>query len=133
MELIVFTDHNVAKKWWQVFLKKPFYHCLLVRWIGNDTWLKIDPNTANMVCEIVDTKEVKDIIKQKNAVIVENNLGVDITNKMFNVGNILPTCVSIIKMVIGVNALVVTPYQLYRYLLNRGAKEINVNYLIYGK
>lgn len=137
---VVFTSRDVAPHWLHRFMKKPFLHCYCFRQIGDYIYWA-NPSTAN-----IDTKIFLDIEASVFAHALKFVPGtkvltfysdLDFSNKIFNLWNIAPTCVSVVKMFLGIRARAQTPYQLYNHLIKLGATEssiINVeNFLNHGK
>jgi uncharacterized protein YjaG (DUF416 family) len=129
MWYVVFSAHNVRPTKIHTFLKYPFYHCYCFRQIGDYVYFadhtKANINTA--IYQDVTANELAHILinENDNLVILRIKIPIDFSNKNFNIWNMLPTCVSTVKMFLGITNKAVTPYQLYRHLLKRGAKLIN--------
>lgn len=49
---------------------------------------------------------------------------VDTGQKIYHPSNMVPSCVSLVKAMMGVTSWVITPKQLYNWLLKRGGEEI---------
>lgn len=125
---IVFTDENVSKHWLHPVLKKEFHHCYCFRQIGDMVYMA-EPTTAN-----IDSRIYKDISARQLAIqfsrreatrVLKFKYEFDFNNKMFNLWNLVPTCVSVVKMFLGIKAKAQTPYQLYKHLLKQGATPFN--------
>lgn len=125
---VVFTEQDVNRHLIHRILHKPFYHCYCFRQIGGHIHYN-NPTTSNIDTKIYQEVSVEElaqeISKQPNTKILRIKIPVDFSNKNFNIWNMLPTCVSTVKMFLGITNKAVTPYQLYRHLLKRGAKLIN--------
>jgi hypothetical protein len=125
---VVFTEQDVNRHLIHRILRKPFYHCYCFRQIGGHIHYN-NPTTSNIDTKIYQEVSVEElaqeISKQPNTKILRIKIPVDFSNKNFNIWNMLPTCVSTVKMFLGITNKAVTPYQLYRHLLKRGAKLIN--------
>ncbi len=116
---IVFTDYNVQTHLIHKILRKPFYHCYCFRQIGDHIHYN-NPTTSNIDTKIYQ-KINAEILKQPNTKILKIKYRFDIKNRIFNIYNIAPTCVSVVKMFLGIRCRAITPYQLYKYLLKCGA------------
>lgn len=129
---IVFTDYDVAPHPIHRLLQKPFLHCYCFRQIGDHIFFS-NPTTSNIdtkVYQQVDAEELsQEILRKPNTKILKFKYRFDIKNKMFNIWNMAPTCVSVVKMFLGVRSRAVTPYQLYKHLLKRGAFHLTTNKL----
>jgi len=121
---IVFTDYNVQTHLIHKILRKPFYHCYCFRQIGDHIHYN-NPTTSNIDTKIYQKisakKLAQEILKQPNTKILKIKYRFDIKNRIFNIYNIAPTCVSVVKMFLGIRCRAITPYQLYKYLLKCGA------------
>lgn len=121
---IVFTDYNVQTHLIHKILRKPFYHCYCFRQIGDHIHYN-NPTTSNIDTKIYQkinaNKLAQEILKQPNTKILKIKYRFDIKNRIFNIYNIAPTCVSVVKMFLGIRCRAITPYQLYKYLLKCGA------------
>lgn len=137
---IVFTARDVLPKWFHRFMKKPFLHCYCFRQIDEYIYWA-NPTTANIDTKIilgVDASGFAHALKfVPDTKVLTFYSDLDLSNKIFNFGNVLPTCVNVVKMFLGISCMAQTPYQLYRYLIKRGATEntiINVkNFMGHGK
>ena len=113
--VIYFEFTSKDRYWWCRFLKKGFWHVdMYIEKTGY--FIRVEPTLANINIEMV-------FDLPKNSTILKFEKELDLKNKMFNLGNAIPTCVSVAKMLAGVRATSLTPYQLYRYLLKNGAIE----------
>lgn len=109
------------------FLEDGFKHCLCFRQLG-DNIIQTDPTGYN-----INTSTFKwdsalqyayHLERNPNYRVLRFKYSVADIKKSFNVGNILPTCVTIVKMTIGLRSLCVTPYQLYKESKRLGAREL---------
>lgn len=125
---IVFSDYEVTKHWSHFFMKEGFRHCYCFRQIGDYIYW-VDPTTSNIDSAIIVgdvTTTIKTILDYKRpSIVVAFTKTFDFDNKMFRLRNMLPTCVNVVKMFIGINSTAQTPYQLYKDLLYKGAQKIN--------
>lgn len=125
---IVFTDCEVDPHWLHLLLKKEFYHCYLFRQIGDYIYYA-NPTTSNIDTKIYQGMSIdqlaNDLKNQPNTKILKFKYPFDFNNQMFNTWNLVPTCVSVVKMFLGIRAKAQTPYQLYKHLLRKGAILFN--------
>ena len=124
---VVFTDEDVDHHWVHRFIKPGFRHCYCFRQIGDYIYYA-NPTTSN-----IDSKVFKDMTSEDlaqytllapNTKVLKFKYPFDINNRMFSIWNIAPTCVSVVKMFLGITATAVTPYQLYKQLLTKGAQAL---------
>lgn len=99
--------------WWTYFLKKGFYHCLVV--LGNGRkWCVIDPVLHFTDFIIVRTHDIEPFFTERGYQMVRT------TPQMPTVGRfrLRPcTCVETVKRFLGIEkANLWTPYQLFRFL-----------------
>jgi hypothetical protein len=127
---VVFTKQDVNRHLIHRILRKPFYHCYCFRQIGDHIYYA-NPTTSNIDTKIyqeVSAEELaQEISRQSNTKILKFKYRFDIKNKIFNIYNMAPTCVSAVKMFLGISAKAQTPYQLYKHLLKLGAKLLTAN------
>lgn len=127
---VVFTSKEVNHHPIQFLLKKPFYHCYCFRQIGEYIYFA-NPTTANIDSRIYHKTEAEElaqaISRELNTKVLKFKYKFDFKNRMFKIWNVAPTCVSVVKMFLGITADAQTPYQLYRHLLRKGALHLNVN------
>lgn len=127
---VVFTTRDVNRHPINRLLRKPFYHCYCFRQIGDHIYYA-NPTTSNIdtkIYEKVDAEELaQGISRFTNTKVLKFRYRFDIKNRMFNIFNMVPTCVSAVKMFLGISCRAVTPYQLYKYLLKRGAFHLTNN------
>ena len=125
---IVFTEHDVDKHWVHKFLKGGFYHCYCFRQIGDQIYVG-DPTIANIDTKIIQGISIEQyadsLNKQKTTKILKFKYPFDFNNRMFNLWNLAPTCVTAVKMFLGVTCKAQTPYQLYYALIRKGAIPFN--------
>ena len=106
--------------WWTRFLKKGFYHCLLI--LGNGyEWILIDPvwNYADLI--FIRNKNILSVFKEKGYQLLRTTPHLATTEK----GHFRPlTCVEIVKRFLGIsNPKIWTPYQLFQFISSK--KENN--------
>lgn len=110
---------GLPRFWWMRFLKKGFYHCFII--LGNGyRWILID-----------SLSHFTDAIILKNVNIPKSleKLGYHIiccttTEPARSKATLMPfTCVETVKRFLGIkNRFILTPYQLYRFLLSKKGK-----------
>jgi len=122
---VVFTDQNVKRHWIHTFFKEEFLHCYCFRQIGGSVYFA-NPTISNIDTKIIPYCRAEDFAKELLGYPYNRILRVkypfDFSNRMFNLWNLIPTCVSIVKIFLGITAKAQTPYQLYKHLIKRGAK-----------
>ena len=130
---IAFTDDRRMELWWTKYLKKDFGHCIAFAQTGKfvtcvePLWHKVDLQTyfsesdANkpLSAEMVALAWVKLGYR-----VVEVKTKIDSSLSMRHIWNVVPTCVTLIKILTGVRGFAFTPYQLFRLALKRGGVEI---------
>ena len=112
-----------ATHWWTKFLKKGFYHCLLI--LGNGSnWHIIDPVMHFTDFIIVQTNRIEEIFQEKGYKIIKTKPQVPSKVKF----SLRPyTCVETVKRFLGIQApLIWTPYQLFGFLLNKRKKILDI-------
>lgn len=126
--IIIFTQENVQNHWLHKILKKPYWHCMCMRRIGDYVYYA-NPTVSNIDTKIFDIysadKFLADLGKKKNTKILRFNYKFDFNNRIFTLWNIAPTCVTAVKMFLGIKSFAITPYQLYKDLIKRGAIVLN--------
>ena len=121
---IVFTDLDVEPHWVHRFLKKGFYHCYCFRQIGDYIYYA-NPTTSNIDTKNYQGTSIADLVGELSAKadeplkVLKFKYPFDFKNRMFNTWNLVPTCVNVVKMFLGIRARAQTPYQLYKYLKSR--------------
>lgn len=137
---VVFTSADVTPRWFHRLMRKPFLHCYCFRQIGEYIYWA-NPTTANVDTKIftgIDASAFAHALKfvPKTRVLTFYS-DLDLSNKIFNIWNIAPTCVNIVKMFLGVTCRAQTPFQLYNHLRKLGATEDSIinleNFFGHGK
>mgnify|MGYP005704260311 CR=1 FL=1 len=124
---VVFTSKDVKPHKCQMFLKKNFYHCFCFRQI-DDVVYYIDPTTADISSSVyIDTSAyelAKDFaLKNKKFYkVLQIEKEYDFNNRICSLRNMIPNCVNVVKMFIGLKSWSQTPYQLYKHLLRNNAR-----------
>ena len=105
--------------WWTKFLKKDFYHCLLIMGNGFE-WILIDPiwNYTDLI--YIRNKNILSFFKEKGYCLVRTTPQLTSAQK----GHFRPlTCVEIVKRFLGIsNPKIWTPHQLYQFILSKKGK-----------
>lgn len=124
---VVFTTKEVRWHPLQKHLKKPFYHCYCFRDIKPHIYVA-DPTLSHINSSIYaydSAKDwAKDLVKDKNTTVVCYRSYLDFNNRINHIGNIWPSCVSVVKMFLGIKSYSYTPYALYKWLLNNGGQIV---------
>ena len=108
-----------ATHWWTKFLKKGFYHCLLIMGNGFE-WILIDPvwNYTDLI--FIRNRHLLSIIKEKGYRLLRTTPHLALAEK----GHFRPlTCVEIVKRFLGISEPKIwTPYQLFQFILSKKGK-----------
>lgn len=109
--------------WWTRFLKKGFYHCLLILGNGYD-WYIIDPVMHFTDFIIVKTNCIEEIFHQKGYKTIKTEAVIPTHVKFF----LRPyTCVETVKHFLGIQApFIWTPYQLFCFLSQKRKKILDI-------
>lgn len=105
--------------WWMHFLKKGFYHCLLVLGNGRE-WIVIDPLRHYTDLILLKHIAIRDFFREK---------GYRLVNATPTVPKLSParfrpcTCVETVKRFLGIETpFLFTPYQLFCHLTSKKGK-----------
>lgn len=116
--LVVFSGR--ADLWWLRLLRPGFRHCFVVLQ-GDRGWVVVDALSHRTA--LVQIPEMQESIlqacyRQRGFLVVPS----EINSPKKSMAPIMPySCVESVKRILGIHArLVVTPWQLYRYLNKRG-------------
>jgi hypothetical protein len=127
---IVFTDDDVAPHWIHRFIRKGFQHCACFRTVEGefgDMIYLANPTTANIHSGIIEEKHGEalalDLVQRSGTKVLRFKTSLDFSNRILTIWNMVPTCVSVVKMFLGIRARAQTPYQLYKHLIKLGAEE----------
>lgn len=127
---IGFTNHGVEPHWVHFFISRKFTHCYCYRDFSDQTpaVYVVEPTTTYIRPEIlgnITAEQVTQLIKNTpTTTILKFTSPLDFENKLFTIWNMAPTCVTVVKMFLGITAKAQTPYQLYKHLLKLGATQI---------
>jgi len=109
------------------YLRSPFHHCYCFREISPHTYYA-NPTFCNIDTKIYSYRKATPMAEyyasQPDTIILEYTSDLDLKIKMWHLGNVMPTCVSVVKMFLGINNFCLTPYSLYKWLLKNGAKQV---------
>ncbi|MBQ3696268.1 MAG: hypothetical protein II938_04830 [Alphaproteobacteria bacterium] len=105
--------------WWTYFLKKGFYHCLIVLGNGRE-WCVIDPVMHFTDLIIVKTLHIESFFINRGYKIVRTTPQIPSRVKF----HLRPlTCVEMVKRFLGINCFNLwTPYQLFCFLNQKKGK-----------
>lgn len=126
---LVFTESKTPLPWWQkIFIRKHdklFEHVSIVGPCGDST-IFIDPTPACIDISYsnipLPTKELIDARYPKNITVRY----VVRPENIRTIGNVIPSCVSVCKCVMGISNGIITPYGLYKYVMNDGGERIEL-------
>ena len=127
---VLFTSNYVTPRWFHFFMKKKFLHCSCFKDMPyeNPVVYMVDPNTAFIrpeVLSVVNSERMATNLSGcPNTTILKYTSTLDFENKLFTIWNMAPTCVTVVKMYLGITAKAQTPHQLYKHLLKLGATQI---------
>lgn len=122
---VVFVDdalHPTSPGWFRLFMRTQRYnHCWAMQWTGR-RWVAFDVHSLAIdVVELAAWPELPRMLAHRGATIVE--VARYRAPRWYWRG--LTTCVSSVKMLLGIRAWwVVTPDALYRWLLREGQREV---------
>ena len=143
---VVFTMDAVRKRWWERFLEKPFYHCLIIY-----TWEEDGKHMVLVRDPIVDfgkwsveyresepfevehwwsyLRTYREICMRRDKglapKIVKTKIFLDKYKFIHNINKNIPLCTALVKLAIGLpDVLSVTPKQLYKTLRKYGGQNV---------
>ena len=144
---VVFTMDAVQVRWWQPFLEKPFYHCLIIKTWEEDgkhmVWIR-DPvvNFLKWSVKYRDTKPFEVVhwwsylkiyreicIRQSGGIapkIIKTEIHIDKYKLIYTLNKNIPFCTMFVKIALGIaNLTAVTPKQVYKLLRKKyGGKNV---------
>ena len=102
--------------WWQRFLKKGFYHCLVALGEG-DKWILLDPLANCLDVMVLHDTKLREYLHLKGYRTLETQVHESDEPGM----TIRPfTCVETVRRVLGLpSAFMLTPYQLFKHLIKK--------------
>ena len=126
MWTICFAD-NAGAAWWAKFLRPGFQHVRACCYFAaEDRWIYFNSTRRGTIIEIYTPKA----FEPRFAQIIEDSSLILAIPSAYNLRHtaISAYCVGAVKSLLGLNSWAITPYQLARALIRRGA-EIKLNKL----
>ena len=126
-EWMIFFYDPPQEEWYHVFRRKGMAHCGAFYFDPNkNTWIMIEHIHKRLDVSLLQGEELNRVIYH----ILSNN-GVILRTKRFKHKSRLfqaawlreHSCVTIIMRLIGINRLIITPFQLYKYLVKNGSTK----------
>ncbi len=113
--------------WWRIFTGTTFSHCYLLTEINDDSCIKIEPVLGGIDMQVVQVPIDQYITAYAHSgVTAILSYTVNSTNLHADVSRGIISCVSMVKAFLWLRKcrFAVTPFQLYKLLLKRGAIPI---------
>jgi hypothetical protein len=118
---VVFVDTD---RWFNVFLKKNFGHCFVMKKTSINVFILINPYLNYIGCYCVSSEYFNEILCYAKVLYLKKEL--DNTKEKANFWFTPRTCVSVVKGFLGeTDARCITPYGLYKHLRKQGALILN--------
>jgi len=131
--LVFCDDDEEIPRWWNRFLKKGFRHaycfaqnglCVTVieplyHTVQVENYFPEDDPHGVLLAEFCACAW-----SETYPHVLECQINVDERGSIRSIFNAFPTCVSLLKTVVGIKGFAITPYQLYKLALRQGAVEI---------
>ena len=126
-EWLVFFYDPPHYEWYHRYRKKGMAHCGAVAYFAKkDKWLVVEHIHRRLDLNIIDGPEV-----DKMLAYVKEHGGIILKCKTFRHKWRLfqaawlreHSCVTVIMRVLGINRLIITPFQLYKYLKKQGCEQ----------
>ena len=118
---VVFVDTD---EWFNIFLKKNFGHCFLMKRVSTDVFILVNPFLSYVGYYCVSSDYVNEVLQHGKVLYLKKEL--DNTKKKANFWFTPRTCVSVVKGSLGeLDAKCFTPYGLYKHLRKQGALTLN--------
>lgn len=118
---IIFTPQTNGAKWWQKLgclgHRRKYGHVLLIRQITNTHALYIDPESDGCVTELLEFSEGVASAIGKTAVDFPVISLIHKPECFWNFSCHIPSCVTLVKYMLALNAPSLTPKHLHDYLL----------------
>lgn len=106
-------------RWWTKFLKKDFYHCLLLLGNGRE-WILIDPVAHYTDLILIKKKNILNYFKEQGYRFLRTTPQIP-PKVIFHFRPL--TCVEVVKRFLGItNPFIWTPFQLYLALISKKRK-----------
>ena len=112
--LVGFGGHPTF--WWQHFLKKGFYHCLVALGEGKN-WILLDPLAQCLDVLVLHDTQLKEYLTLRGYQVIETVVQEPRAHAL----RIRPfTCVETVCRILGLSeAFILTPYQLFKHLIKK--------------
>ncbi len=123
-------------RWQSVFVRhrpKMFWHVGVLMQAGCDV-IRVDSNSEGVNIDkyfdelvpggYVSVEDVAVSFAEKGMLVVKFEVTAGSKKSIMHISNLIPTCVTVVKTVIGRPSWEITPYQLYKGLLRDGGIEI---------
>ena len=141
----VFTTDATQKRWWQPFLKKPFYHVFIVEAIvvnGGKHFIHIkDPVINFRKWEVIPRTKLFEVshwysyMRKYTELCIVNSGGfepkvvkikinIDKYNYIHYIINKIPLCTVYVARMFGIATYAITPFQLYKVLKGKGYSNL---------
>lgn len=133
---VVFKRSEYNIPWWQkiplLFSPRDFWHVFLFAQSGQFIQLVETYNGNVDITIIADEDDPRKLVPAEGLALLYVEAGYHVVRiklesnlKGFKLlGNLVPSCVSVVKVVIGLANFVVTPYGLYKWLVENGGEII---------
>lgn len=101
-----------------------FRHVYLCKGITNSHLLLLDPNPKHLRTDVIEVADdiYNEMEKLANYNVVLHTIREKDTSRTYK--DIIPTCVSVSKYILGLDSKAITPYGLYKDLMEAGAVEL---------
>lgn len=120
---VAFQDSK-CPVWWHHPLKKGFRHCFAFGWDDRaDRWIVMDPLFDTVYLRCMSDSEVEammGIVLEAGGSIIYAKVQHEVKLRP----RFLLTCVTAVESLLGLSGCALTPYRLYRHLMDRGAIRI---------
>jgi hypothetical protein len=121
--LVVFCDHTDL--WWLKFLRRGFRHCFILLRFA-DIWISIDAlahKTEIVRIDLPDLINLKQWLETNGDIVIKCPIS---KAKEKPIGPSVFSCVESVKRIIGIRKpLIITPWQLYKFITTQNEKEID--------
>ena len=124
--LIYFYDPP-HEEWYHIFRRKNMAHCGMLGFdVKQQKWIAIEHIHKRLDIKIldgVDVAKVFDFVKAMNGKFIKAKLFRQ-KFRLFQAAWLREhSCVTTVMRVLGINKLIITPYQLYKYLKKQGCEQ----------
>jgi hypothetical protein len=139
---VVFTMDSTANRWWQKYLKTPFWHVMVIRaWVlNNKHYIQIedsyfrDWSLKKKTSEIFEVTHWYSYMRSYRHFCIQNNntapkvvkikIFLDKYNFLHKTLIKLPLCTMHVSRMFGIASYAITPFQLYRVLKRKGCSNL---------